>query len=56
MGGPDYISRRYTMLVPLGSRVSYLVTAEAQGRWAYRCHLLYHMVGVMREKRLVKRG
>jgi FtsP/CotA-like multicopper oxidase with cupredoxin domain len=22
---------------------SYLVTADVPGRWAYHCHLLYHM-------------
>ena len=32
------------------SRVSYAVTADALGRWAYHCHLLYHMeAGMFRE-------
>ena len=26
-----------------GERLSYLVSADEPGRWAYHCHLLYHM-------------
>jgi CopA family copper-resistance protein len=32
-----------------GRRVSYLVTADAKGGWAYHCHLLYHMPGMFRK-------
>ena len=33
-----------------GEKLSYLVTADAPGRWAYHCHLLYHMeTGMFRE-------
>jgi FtsP/CotA-like multicopper oxidase with cupredoxin domain len=33
-----------------GQRLSYLVTAGPRGRWAYHCHLLYHMeAGMFRE-------
>lgn len=46
---PNYIPRKHTILVHPGSSVSYLVTADARGRWAYHCHLLYHMPGMMRE-------
>jgi CopA family copper-resistance protein len=52
-GDPDYIPRKHTILVQPGSRISYLVTADARGRWAYHCHLLYHMPGMMREVRVV---
>jgi FtsP/CotA-like multicopper oxidase with cupredoxin domain len=52
-GDPEYIPRKHTVLVQPGSRVSYLVTADARGRWAYHCHLLYHMLGMMREVRVV---
>ena len=52
-GDPDYIPRKHTVLVQPGSRISYLVTADAKGRWAYHCHLLYHMPGMMREVRVV---
>lgn len=52
-GDPDYIPRKHTIIVQPGSKVSYLVTADAKGRWAYHCHLLYHMPGMMREVRVV---
>ncbi len=51
-GDPDYIPRKHTILVQPGKKVSYLVTADALGRWAYHCHLLYHMAGMMREVRV----
>ena len=35
--------RKHTIDMPPGSRRSYRVTADALGRWAYHCHLLYHM-------------
>lgn len=47
-GNPDFIPRKHTILVQPGSKISYLVTADAKGRWAYHCHLLYHMLGMMR--------
>lgn len=52
-GDPDHIPRKHTVLVQPGSRISYLVTADARGRWAYHCHLLYHMPGMMREVRVL---
>lgn len=51
-GDPDYIPRKHTIMVQPGSRISYLVTADATGRWAYHCHLMYHMPGMMREVRI----
>lgn len=54
-GDPDYIPRKHTVTVQPGSTISYLVTADAMGRWAYHCHLLYHMPGMMREV-VVSRG
>ncbi len=42
--------RKHTILVQPAQRLSYLVTADALGRWAYHCHLLYHMeAGMFRE-------
>lgn len=42
--------RKHTIDMPPGSRRSYRVTADALGRWAYHCHLLFHMeTGMMRE-------
>ncbi|WP_428819264.1 copper resistance system multicopper oxidase [Microbulbifer sp. MCCC 1A16149] len=52
-GDSEYIPRKHTILVQPGSKVSYLVTADAYGRWAYHCHLLYHMPGMFREVRVV---
>jgi len=47
-GDPDYIPRKHTVIVQPGSKLSYLVTADAMGGWAYHCHLLYHMLGMFR--------
>ncbi|MBT8139859.1 MAG: copper resistance system multicopper oxidase [Gammaproteobacteria bacterium] len=52
-GEPDKIPRKHTVLVQPGSRISYLVTADSLGRWAYHCHLMYHMPGMFREVRVV---
>jgi CopA family copper-resistance protein len=51
-GDPDFIPKKHTVLVQPGSKASYLVTADAKGRWAYHCHLVYHMPGMMREVRV----
>jgi len=48
-GDGDYIPRKHTVIVQPGSKVSYLVTADAIGTWAYHCHLLYHMPSMFRE-------
>jgi FtsP/CotA-like multicopper oxidase with cupredoxin domain len=34
---------KHTLNVKPGERLSYLVSADTPGRWAYHCHLLYHM-------------
>lgn len=42
--------RKHTISVQPAQRVSFLVTADAEGRWAFHCHLLYHMAaGMFRE-------
>ncbi|MCH8248860.1 MAG: copper resistance system multicopper oxidase [Proteobacteria bacterium] len=51
-GDPDYMPRKHTVIVQPGSKISYLVTADAMGGWAYHCHLLYHMPGMFREVRV----
>ncbi|MCR8923560.1 copper resistance system multicopper oxidase [Dasania sp. GY-MA-18] len=51
-GDPDYIPRKHTVLVQPGAKISYLVSADAIGRWAYHCHLVYHMPGMFREVRV----
>jgi FtsP/CotA-like multicopper oxidase with cupredoxin domain len=46
----EFLVRKHTILVQPGQRVTYRVTADALGRWAYHCHLLYHMeAGMFRE-------
>jgi FtsP/CotA-like multicopper oxidase with cupredoxin domain len=48
-----FMLRKHTIDVPPGTRRSYRVTADALGRWAYHCHLLYHMeMGMFREVRV----
>jgi CopA family copper-resistance protein len=47
--------RKHTIDMPPGSKRSYRVRADALGRWAYHCHLLYHMeAGMMREVQVVE--
>lgn len=42
--------RKHTVNVQPAQRVTYRVKADAPGRWAYHCHLLYHMeAGMFRE-------
>ena len=49
----NFMVRKHTIDMPPGSRRSYRVTADALGRWAYHCHLLYHMeMGMFREVRV----
>lgn len=43
------IPRKHTVIVQPGAKISYLVTADARGGWAYHCHLLYHMLGMFRK-------
>jgi CopA family copper-resistance protein len=46
----NFLVRKHTIDMPPGSRRSYRVRADALGRWAYHCHLLYHMeAGMMRQ-------
>ncbi|QKE89202.1 copper resistance system multicopper oxidase [Lichenicola cladoniae] len=42
-GQGDYRPYKHTVIVQPGGKLSYLVTADAPGMWAYHCHLLYHM-------------
>ncbi len=51
-GDGNYIPRKHTVIVQPGAKISYLVTADAIGRWAYHCHLLYHMPSMFREVRI----
>ena len=49
----NFMVRKHTIDMPPGSKRSYRVTADALGRWAYHCHLMYHMeTGMFREVRV----
>lgn len=51
----DFLVRKHTIDMPPGSKRSYRVTADALGRWAFHCHLLYHMeAGMFREVRVTE--
>ncbi len=42
--------RKHTVVVQPAQKVSYRITAGPNGRWAYHCHLMYHMeAGMFRE-------
>ena len=46
----EVLVRKHTFIVQPGKQLSYLVTADNPGQWAYHCHLLYHMeAGMFRE-------
>ena len=46
----EVIARKHTINVQPAQRVTYELTAGNPGRWAYHCHLLYHMeAGMFRE-------
>ena len=48
-GDDKFIPRKHTVIVQPGAKISYRVTADALGSWAYHCHLLYHMPGMFRQ-------
>jgi len=48
-GDDKLIPRKHTVIVQPGSKISYRVTADAPGGWAYHCHLQYHMPGMFRK-------
>ena len=46
----EFLVRKHTVVVQPAQKISYRVSADAVGRWAYHCHLLYHMeAGMFRE-------
>ena len=46
-GDDSQFVRKHTVTVQPGQKLSYRVTADALGPWAYHCHLLYHMAAGM---------
>lgn len=47
-GDENHIPRKHTIVVQPGAKISYRVTMDARGDWAYHCHMLYHMMGMFR--------
>ncbi|MFT3792102.1 MAG: copper resistance system multicopper oxidase [Rudaea sp.] len=39
----EFQVRKHTVVVQPAQKLSYRVSADAIGQWAYHCHLLYHM-------------
>jgi CopA family copper-resistance protein len=48
-GDDNYLPRKHTITVQPGSKISFRVNVDANGSWAYHCHLLYHMAGMFRK-------
>ena len=47
------VPRKHTINLMPAARVSALISADARGRWAFHCHLLYHMdMGMFRVVRV----
>jgi len=42
-GNGIYGPRKHTLLVQPAQRISALITPRDKGRWAFHCHILYHM-------------
>jgi len=52
----EFLVRKHTVVVQPGQQLSYRVTADALGRWAFHCHLLYHMEAGMFREVVVEEG
>jgi FtsP/CotA-like multicopper oxidase with cupredoxin domain len=48
--------RKHTVIVQPSQQLSYGVSANALGRWAFHCHLLYHMEAGMFREVVVEQG
>jgi CopA family copper-resistance protein len=49
----EFMVRKHTIDIQPGTKRSFRVRADALGRWAFHCHLLYHMEsGMFREMRV----
>jgi len=42
-GHGEFNPYKHTVIVKPAMRLSYLVTADTPGRWAYHCHFMFHM-------------
>jgi FtsP/CotA-like multicopper oxidase with cupredoxin domain len=53
-GNGQYNPRKHTLLVQPAQRISARVTPLDKGRWAFHCHILYHMeMGMFRVVQVV---
>ncbi|MEA1989546.1 MAG: copper resistance system multicopper oxidase [Pseudomonadota bacterium] len=48
-GDLNYLPKKHTVIVQPGARISYRVTVDAKGVWAFHCHMMYHMAGMFRK-------
>ncbi|MBN8812341.1 MULTISPECIES: copper resistance system multicopper oxidase [unclassified Sphingomonas] len=56
-GHAEYAPRKHTVNVLPGGKVTFDVTTDAVGDWAFHCHMLYHMhAGMMRVVSVRPRG
>ena len=52
-GNGAFNPRKHTVVVKPAERLAVNLTADAPGRWAFHCHMIYHMkAGMMREVRV----
>jgi FtsP/CotA-like multicopper oxidase with cupredoxin domain len=42
-GHGEFNPYKHTVIIKPSERVTYLVSADTPGRWAFHCHLMYHM-------------
>ncbi len=49
----EFLIRKHTINVQPAQKISYRVSADNPGQWAYHCHLLYHMEAGMFRKVVV---
>ena len=55
-GAGLHLPRKHTISVKPAERLSVIITADAMGKWAFHCHLLYHMeMGMFRVVEVSKR-
>ncbi len=52
-GQGEFNPYKHTIIVKPAERVTYLVSVDTPGHWAYHCHLLYHMEAGMFRKVVV---
>lgn len=48
-GDDNHLVKKHTIIVQPGAKISYRVTVDARGTWAFHCHMLYHMAGMFRK-------